>query len=105
MAGEHPERAALERLSGRWAQDCTGGMTAGLIYLEDQLGLLSALRDGDPATSEELAARTGLVQPYVREWLAAIAPATGVTRQEGVQSSALTCGVRSGRSGCADLPS
>jgi hypothetical protein len=50
-------------------------MTAGLVYLDGQLGLFAALRDAGPSTSEELAARTGLVERYVREWLARMSAA------------------------------
>jgi SAM-dependent methyltransferase len=39
------------------------------IYLGDRLGLYRALADGGAATSAELAARTGLNERYVREWL------------------------------------
>jgi SAM-dependent methyltransferase len=39
------------------------------VYLGERLGLYRALADGGPATSAELAARTGTVERYVREWL------------------------------------
>ena len=39
------------------------------VYLGDRLGLYQALADGGSATSGELAARTGLQERYVREWL------------------------------------
>src|SRR5690349_3062841 len=39
------------------------------VYLGDRLGLYRALADGGPATSAELAVRTGLNERYVREWL------------------------------------
>lgn len=38
------------------------------VYLGDRLGLYRALAEG-PATSTELAARTGTFERYVREWL------------------------------------
>ena len=37
----------------------------------DELGLYRAMADGQPVSSEELAARTGTQERYVREWLAA----------------------------------
>jgi 2-polyprenyl-3-methyl-5-hydroxy-6-metoxy-1,4-benzoquinol methylase len=46
-----------------------GAMTSTMIYLGDRLGLFRALADGAPVTSEELAARTGLDERWVREWL------------------------------------
>lgn len=46
-----------------------GAVTAGMIHLGDTLGLYRALADGDGDTSETLAARTGLHERWVREWL------------------------------------
>src|SRR5919199_3296081 len=39
------------------------------IYLGERLGLYRALVDGGPATSGELAERTGTHERYIREWL------------------------------------
>src|SRR3970040_2091670 len=44
-------------------------MDLAALYLGDRLGLYRALADGGPMTSGDLAARTGLVERYVREWL------------------------------------
>jgi 2-polyprenyl-3-methyl-5-hydroxy-6-metoxy-1,4-benzoquinol methylase len=46
-----------------------GAVTSALVYLGDELGLYRALASGGPATSGELAARTGLAERWVREWL------------------------------------
>ncbi len=46
----------------------TGAVTSTLIYLGDELGLYRALAEA-PATSAELAERTGLHERWVREWL------------------------------------
>jgi len=46
-----------------------GAMTAGMIYLGDRLGLYAALADAGAVTSEELAAKTGLDERWLREWL------------------------------------
>ncbi|CAN5813502.1 MAG: class I SAM-dependent methyltransferase [Ilumatobacteraceae bacterium] len=46
-----------------------GAITSGMIHLGDRLGLYRALADaGQPLTSAELAARTQLVERWVREW-------------------------------------
>ena len=45
----------------------------------DRLGLWQALADGGPATSAELASRTGLVERYAAEWLASMAAAGYLT--------------------------
>ncbi len=39
------------------------------VYLGDRLGYYRALADGGPATSAELAQRTGTAERYAREWL------------------------------------
>jgi 2-polyprenyl-3-methyl-5-hydroxy-6-metoxy-1,4-benzoquinol methylase len=39
------------------------------IYLGERLGLYRALADGGPATSAQLADRTGTAERYAREWL------------------------------------
>jgi 2-polyprenyl-3-methyl-5-hydroxy-6-metoxy-1,4-benzoquinol methylase len=46
-----------------------GAMTSAMIYLGDRLGLYRALADAGPSTAAELAARTGLHERWVREWL------------------------------------
>ena len=46
-----------------------GAMTACMIYLGDRLGLYSALADAGVVTSTELAAKTGLDERWLREWL------------------------------------
>jgi 2-polyprenyl-3-methyl-5-hydroxy-6-metoxy-1,4-benzoquinol methylase len=46
-----------------------GAVTSAMICLGDRLGLYHALADGVSVTSEELAARTGLHERWVREWL------------------------------------
>ena len=45
-----------------------GAVTAGMIHLGDRLGLYRLLAEA-PATSAELAARSGLDERWVREWL------------------------------------
>ena len=67
--------AAPESIGTRVARDFEGAAGLGLVYLGDRLGLFAALREGGPATADELAGRTGLVERYVREWLAGVAAA------------------------------
>jgi 2-polyprenyl-3-methyl-5-hydroxy-6-metoxy-1,4-benzoquinol methylase len=58
-----------EALVGRLFQDATGALELYTVYLGERLGLYRALADGGPATSAELAERTGTAERYVREWL------------------------------------
>ena len=48
-------------------------MAAPHIYIGDQLGLFKALARSAPLTVDELAAKTGLQERYLREWAAAMA--------------------------------
>jgi 2-polyprenyl-3-methyl-5-hydroxy-6-metoxy-1,4-benzoquinol methylase len=55
-------------LAERLFQSALGALDLLTVYLGDRLGLYQALAEG-PATSAELAGRTGTVERYVREWL------------------------------------
>src|ERR1700750_464639 len=56
-------------LADRLFRDMTGALELLTVYLGERLGLYQALQAGGPATAAELAARTGTVERYVREWL------------------------------------
>jgi 2-polyprenyl-3-methyl-5-hydroxy-6-metoxy-1,4-benzoquinol methylase len=58
-----------EALTARLFRDMAGALELLTVYLGERLGLYRALADGGPANSAELAARTGTVERYVREWL------------------------------------
>ena len=56
-------------LTERLFRDMAGALELLTIYLGERLGLYQALHADGPATSAELAARTGTSERYVREWL------------------------------------
>jgi 2-polyprenyl-3-methyl-5-hydroxy-6-metoxy-1,4-benzoquinol methylase len=58
-----------DALVDRIAVDAVGTFDLLNVYLGMRLGLLQALADDGPASSTELAGRTGLHERYVREWL------------------------------------
>lgn len=64
---EERVEAFAEQLFGFY----TGGMLTYLIDIGHRTGLFTAAA-GEPATSEQLAARSGLHERYVREWLGAM---------------------------------
>jgi SAM-dependent methyltransferase len=66
------DQARVEAFAGRLFQMYTNGMLTYMIDIGHRTGLFSAAAAG-PATSEELAARAGLTERYVREWLGAMA--------------------------------
>jgi 2-polyprenyl-3-methyl-5-hydroxy-6-metoxy-1,4-benzoquinol methylase len=64
--GANGDAAALGE---RMLRNMAGALELYTVYLGERLGLYSALAEGGPATSAELAARTGTTERYVREWL------------------------------------
>ncbi|WP_029355456.1 methyltransferase domain-containing protein [Bosea sp. 117] len=72
MAEVNQER--LDRFLGAMVADMGAAMSAALVVVGDRLGLYKALAKG-PATSAELAERTGTAERYIREWLSAQAAA------------------------------
>lgn len=65
--------AAME-FTGKFFGDLSGAMTSLMVLLGVRLDLFRALATG-PASSAELAGRTGLAERYVREWLWGMASA------------------------------
>ena len=51
----------------RFLQSAAGAFNMLSIYMGDRLGLYRALADDGPATSRELASRTGTHEHYIRE--------------------------------------
>jgi SAM-dependent methyltransferase len=60
----------LHDLLGKMVQEMGAAAAGALVIIGDRLGLYRALAQG-PATSHELAQRSGTSERYVREWLAA----------------------------------
>lgn len=69
----------LEAFVGKVIGDFGGLLGGYLVALGDRVGLFRALAQG-PATSPELAQRSGLDERYVREWLHGLAAIGYVTR-------------------------
>src|SRR6185312_8050528 len=61
----------LEQLIGKVIGDLGGTANAALVIVGDRLGLYRTLAEAGPATSNELAQKTGTHERYIREWLAA----------------------------------
>jgi SAM-dependent methyltransferase len=62
-------------LMGRLVGDLGAIATGALVLLGDKLGIYKAMGDGKAVTPEDLAAKTGLNERYLREWLSAQAAA------------------------------
>jgi SAM-dependent methyltransferase len=70
-----PDPDKLNALMGRLVGDLGAIVTGALVLLGDKLGIYKAMADGKAVTPEELAAKTGLDERYLREWLSAQAAA------------------------------
>lgn len=61
--------AKVQRLAQTLARSYEGALVSGMIYLGDELGLYEAMDGEGPLTSAAVAARAGLHERFVREWL------------------------------------
>lgn len=65
MVQQQPARPFVERAF----DDFVAAMSLPMVVIGDRLGLYKAMAGAGPLTSNELAARTGTAERYVREWL------------------------------------
>lgn len=63
------DEAKLNAFSERVLNEVNTAMSCLNLYLGHRLGLYQAMADSGPATSSELARRTGYAERYLREWL------------------------------------
>lgn len=85
-----PDLQKLDTLVGRLVGDVGAAVSGALVVLGDQLGLFKAMADGTPVSVRELAAKTGVKERYLREWLSAQAAADYVTYHEETDRFSLT---------------
>jgi 2-polyprenyl-3-methyl-5-hydroxy-6-metoxy-1,4-benzoquinol methylase len=78
-----------DALADRLFRNATGTLELYAVYLGERLGLYRALAGGEAVTSGELAARAGVAERYVREWLEHQA-ATEMVEVEDPRADALT---------------
>jgi 2-polyprenyl-3-methyl-5-hydroxy-6-metoxy-1,4-benzoquinol methylase len=81
---------ALHQLVGQVVADLGAAANGALVILGDRLGIYATLADVGPATSHELAEKTGLDERHLREWLSAQAASGYVTYDSGRQAFSLT---------------
>jgi len=60
----------LHALAGKFLLDMGGALAGPSILIGEQLGLYKALGEAGPSTPAELAKKSGVIERYVREWLA-----------------------------------
>ncbi len=65
------DAARAEAFGGRMLSILGGGLLSSMVDIGHRTALFAAAAEG-PATSQQLAARAGLTERYVREWLGAV---------------------------------
>ncbi len=82
--------ASLHALVGGILHDLGGAFSVPLVQIGESLELYQTLSEHGPLTSNELAARTGLKERYLREWLAAQAASNYITFEPTTEKFSLT---------------
>lgn len=59
----------LNQVVGQMLADLGGAFSVSLVRIGDKLGLYTALNEGGPMTSAELATKAAIAERYAREWL------------------------------------
>jgi hypothetical protein len=82
--------AELNTLVGGVLQDLGGAFSVPLVQIGESLGLYQTLSANGPLSSEELAAKTGLNERYLREWLSAQAASKYITFDPETETFSMT---------------
>jgi hypothetical protein len=81
--------AKLHQFMGQMLSDLGGAASVALVRIGDALGLYKALHERGPMTVNELAAKAGVNQRYVREWLSHQAASNYLSYDPATQNFAL----------------
>jgi SAM-dependent methyltransferase len=84
------DEAKLQAFMGKMVGDMGAAWSGVMVLIGERLGLFKALAQGGPATSTELAERTGTAERYVREWLSALAAAGYVEYSKATRRFSMT---------------
>ena len=85
-----PDMQKLDALVGRLVGDVGAAMSGALVVLGDKVGIFKAMADGTLMSVKDIAAKTGVKERYLREWLSAQAAADYVTYDEKTDRFSLT---------------
>ena len=69
------DEAKVQEMAGKVVGDVAGAMSLLMAYLGDQAGVFEAMDGAGPLTVGQLAAKTGLNEKYLHEWLGSVAAA------------------------------
>ena len=84
------DETRLNDLIGKVIGDVAGALSLFMAYLGDQAGVFSALDGAGKLTLADLAAKTGLNEKYLREWLGSVSAAGYVTFDPQDETFSLT---------------
>src|SRR3954470_971805 len=82
--------ANLNALVGGILNDLGGAFSVPLVQIGESLGLYQALSENGPLSPGELAARTGLKERYLREWLSAQAASNYISFEPTTEKFSMT---------------
>jgi SAM-dependent methyltransferase len=82
--------ANLHALVGGILHDLGGAFSVPLVQIGESLGLYQTLSENGPLSSAELAAKTGLKERYLREWLSAQAASNYITFDPATERFSMT---------------
>ncbi len=80
----------LHALIGGILQDLGGAFSVPLVQIGESLGLYEALNENGPMSSADFAAKTGLNERYLREWLSAQAASKYVSYDAATNTFSMT---------------
>jgi 2-polyprenyl-3-methyl-5-hydroxy-6-metoxy-1,4-benzoquinol methylase len=80
----------LNQLLAKMLNDLGAAMSGALVVLGDELGIYTELAESGPVTSHQLAAKTGLHERQLREWLSAQAASGYVTYEAEKETFSLS---------------
>jgi 2-polyprenyl-3-methyl-5-hydroxy-6-metoxy-1,4-benzoquinol methylase len=82
--------STLNALVGGILQDLGGAFSVPLVQIGESLGLYRALSENGAMSPGELAAKTGLKERYLREWLSAQAASKYITFDPAIEKFSMT---------------
>jgi ubiquinone/menaquinone biosynthesis C-methylase UbiE len=88
--GETIDESRLNELIGKVIGDVAGSQSLFMAYLGDQAGVFAAMDGAGRLTCDQLAAKTGLNEKYLHEWLGSVAAAGYVTFHPEDETFSLT---------------
>src|ERR1700751_919657 len=84
------DREKAKQVAQQIMADVATATHSAMTFIGDRLGLFKAMKDAGPLSVEQLAARTGLNQRYLQEWLNSMVAAQYLEYHPGAETYLLT---------------